>query len=521
MLARPTRAGVPVVGARLFGMNPSRSQGLDDTADAVQSQRIVLLRITRMLFVVAFATITILSFLGVGFGADGQVGGPTETLMLIIGLGLGILVALVDYFTPKKKISALLTVFLGLLAGMLATLAISYIIDLLVNLYDIKNPQLVLVTKALVGIALTYLAIVTVLQTQDDFRLAIPYVEFVKQYRGTRPLLLDTSALIDGRLVDVAATGFLQAPLVVPRFVIDELQALADSQDGLKRAKGRRGLDMITKLQRSPRVDMTIDERPVPGKAADQMLVELARALPGVVVTLDSGLAKVGAIQGVPVLNIHELSNALKSSLVPGEPVTVRLVRQGEQVQQAVGYLADGTMVVAEDGAAKVGQTVELVVVSSLQTSAGRLIFARLANQEGAGTGPSTGVAAGPVTGPATGPVTGSVTGSSTTSAEAGSSADAEASAAGELASRGDGPRTGEPEASGAAVSHSVAPGAAEKSAVEKADKAERPEKNGLGVSNGSGSGASPGAATKSVRSPFPPRAPASPRQGTPRNPRR
>jgi uncharacterized protein YacL len=456
---------------------------MDDTADAVQSQRIVLLRITRMLFVVAFATITILSFLGVGFGADGQVGGPTETLMLIIGLGLGILVALVDFFTPKKKISALLTVFLGLLAGMLATLAISYIIDLLVNLYDIKNPQLVLVTKALVGIALTYLAIVTVLQTQDDFRLAIPYVEFVKQYRGTRPLLLDTSALIDGRLVDVAATGFLQAPLVVPRFVIDELQALADSQDGLKRAKGRRGLDMITKLQRSPRVDMTIDERPVPGKAADQMLVELARALPGVVVTLDSGLAKVGAIQGVPVLNIHELSNALKSSLVPGEPVTVRLVRQGEQVQQAVGYLADGTMVVAEDGASRVGQTVELVVVSSLQTSAGRLIFARLANPEAPGVAADVSVP------------DPSDAGTANASVDAGSRETAAPMAA-DVSHVAEGAAGSvESGASGGDVSEKVA---GEKSA----------EKNGAG-------------AIKPVRSPFPPRAPASPRQGTPRNPRR
>jgi uncharacterized protein YacL len=468
---------------------------MDDTADAVQEQRVVLLRITRMLFIVAFATITILSFLGVGFGADGQVGGPTETLMLIIGVGLGILVALVDYFTPKKKISALLTVFLGLLAGMLATLAISYIIDLLVNLYDIKNPQLVLVTKALAGIALTYLAIVTVLQTQDDFRLAIPYVEFVKQYRGTRPLLLDTSALIDGRLVDVAATGFLQAPLVVPRFVIDELQALADSQDGLKRAKGRRGLDMITKLQRSPRVDMTVDERPVPGKAADQMLVELARALPGVVVTLDSGLAKVGAIQGVPVLNIHELSNALKSSLVPGEPVTVRLVRQGEQVQQAVGYLADGTMVVAEDGASRVGQTVELVVVSSLQTSAGRLIFARLANPEAPGAVASE------------------------NSAEQRSEQQAErASEVGSGAAAVTLAPDATPSAAGTEPMQPSATG--EKGVTGMSGMSDMPGASGVSGSTSAANGAASGG-TKPVRSPFPPRAPASPRQGTPRNPRR
>jgi len=176
--------------------------------------------------------------------------------------------------------------------------------------------------------------------------------------------------------------------VVVPRFVIQELQQLADSADAMKRQKGRRGLEMIAKLQRQPRLDVTIDETVVAGKAVDQMLVELARSMSAMVVTTDLGLARVAAIHAVPVLNMHDLANAVKSALVPGEPVTIKLVRQGEQATQGVGYLGDGTMVVVEDGAASIGQTVTATVTSSLQTSAGRLIFSRIGDERVVAGGP-------------------------------------------------------------------------------------------------------------------------------------
>jgi rRNA-processing protein FCF1 len=234
-----------------------------------------------------------------------------------------------------------------------------------------------------------------VLQTQDDFRLVIPYVEFSKQIRGVRPVLVDTSALVDGRIADIAATNFVQSPLVIPRFVVQELQTLADSGDAMKRSKGRRGLDVITKLQRQGTVDVSIDDTYVSGKAVDQMLVELARVTGAMVLTGDVGLARVASINSVMVLNLNDLANATRMSLVPGETITLRLMKPGEQRGQGVGYLPDGTMVVAEDGGGHIGETVQMTVTSSLQTSAGRLIFARIGQEPGEDEPPSQGAAAG------------------------------------------------------------------------------------------------------------------------------
>jgi hypothetical protein len=146
----------------------------------------------------------------------------------------------------------------------------------------------------------------------------------------------------------------------------------------LKRAKGKRGLDYTARLQRTPRLDVMVDETPVPGIGVDQMLVELARTMPAIIVTTDGALSQVAKINGITVLNLNDLANALKSAFVPGESIRVQLIRQGEQPSQAVGYLPDGAMVVAEDGAVAIGQDVELIVTSTLQTSAGRLIFAKL-----------------------------------------------------------------------------------------------------------------------------------------------
>jgi uncharacterized protein YacL len=230
----------------------------------------------------------------------------------------------------------------------------------------------------LFGVAFCYLGVSIVLQTQDDFRLVIPYVEFAKQTRGVRPLLLDTSVLIDGRFLDAAETGLIQSPIVIPRFVIAELQALADSSERLKRTRGRRGLELVGKMQRSPRLDMSVDETPVPGKSVDQMLVELARQLSGSIVTTDIGLARVGKIHGVTVINLNDVALAMKPSFIPGERLRVAIIKPGEQPDQGVGYLEDGTMIVAENGRAYVGKTVDLVVATSLQTSAGKLIFARI-----------------------------------------------------------------------------------------------------------------------------------------------
>lgn len=360
--------------------------------EALQKQRSLILKVVRATFFILLVIFTLLTIIRTG---------PTDPFAEVL-IGRWYIVVLgsvllfgaaiwVDVLTPNKKISTLGAVLVGVLVGMLATVAIGFVIDLMVQGWGEsekvveKLKPIVTSIKILVGLTCTYLGVTTVLQTQDDFRLVLPYVEFAKQLRGTRPMLLDTSALIDGRIADVAATGFLQAPLVVARFVIGELQALSDSAEPMKRAKGRRGLEIISKLQRQPKLDVSIDETPIPGKAVDQMLVELAKEMPALIVTADVALARVAAIQSVQVLNLNDLANAVKMALVPGEPVTVKLMRQGEQAGQAVGYLPDGTMIVVEDGAPQIGQTVTAVVTSSLQTSAGRLIFARIGDGEAVG----------------------------------------------------------------------------------------------------------------------------------------
>lgn len=306
------------------------------------------------------------------------------TLVVYLGLALVTGVVLIEVLAKKKRISTLTSIFLGLLVALLATYALSQVIDLLGTVYDLGTPtgkRLIFIAKILVGITLAYLCTATIIQTQDDFRLVIPYVEFAKQIRGPRPLLLDSSALIDARIADLADTGIVQQPLVIPHFVVTELQLLADSSDKLKRMKGRRGLDIIARLQRSP-LDVSIDETQIPGKAVDQMLLELARRMTGIVVSADSGLSRVASIQGVKVLNLNDVSNSLKPALIPGEQLTIKLVKAGEQPGQGVGYLDDGTMVVAEDGGEYIGEQVTLNVTSSLQTSAGRMLFARLARSD-------------------------------------------------------------------------------------------------------------------------------------------
>ncbi len=284
----------------------------------------------------------------------------------------------VDMLTPRKKIATITGVVFGLMAGLITTWVLSMMIDLVMQTWDLQSSAIVSAIKVLLGVSLSFLGITTVLQTQDEFRLVIPYVEFAKQIRGPRPLLLDTSVLIDARIVDIAATGLIQQAVVIPEFVLEELQTMADSRDRMKRSKGRRGLDMVSKLQRMGSVDVVIDNTRVQKKAVDLALVELAEALKGMLVTLDTGLARVASIQKIPVLDIHDLSNALKPTVIPGKLIRVDLIKPGEQQGQAVGYLEDGTMVVAEDGQPYIGESRDLVITSSMQTAAGRLLFARV-----------------------------------------------------------------------------------------------------------------------------------------------
>ena len=227
-----------------------------------------------------------------------------------------------------------------------------------------------------------YACVTTLLQTKDDFRFIIPYMEFSKEIKGTRPLVLDTSVVIDGRIADVAETRVIDQPLIVPRFVLQELQGIADSSDKLRRNRGRRGLDILNKLQKSTEIEVKIYDTELPALAGirevDQRLVILAKHLGGRVVTNDYNLNKIARLQGVEVINLNDLANALKPVVLPGETLVVKILKRGEEPGQGIGYLDDGTMVVTEHGQQHLGETVRLTVTSVLQTSAGRMIFGRM-----------------------------------------------------------------------------------------------------------------------------------------------
>jgi uncharacterized protein YacL len=196
--------------------------------------------------------------------------------------------------------------------------------------------------------------------------------------RHGKPKLLDSSVIIDGRILDIIDTDFVEGDIIVPRFVLDELQFLADSEDAMKRAKGKRGLDLIKVLQGNKKSKVIISEKDYDIKEVDSKLVKLAKEITGDLVTTDYNLNKVATIQGVRVLNINKLSNALKPVVIPNEELHIELIKSGDREGQAVGYLNDGTMVVAEDGGKLVGRKVTLLVTSVYPTAAGRMIFGRI-----------------------------------------------------------------------------------------------------------------------------------------------
>ena len=208
-----------------------------------------------------------------------------------------------------------------------------------------------------------------------------PYAYSEKDKKKQRvPKILDTSVIIDGRVLEIMKTGFLEGPIVIPEFVLHELRHIADSSDALKRTKGRRGLDILNKIQDEYGIEIyntDTEKALVEIPEVDVKLLKLAQMIKGKVVTNDFNLNKVATIKEVPVLNINELANAMKPMVIPGESMTVSLIKQGKDPSQAVAYLDDGTMIVVENGRKKIGQTVEIIVTSVLQTAAGRMIFGK------------------------------------------------------------------------------------------------------------------------------------------------
>ena len=340
----------------------------------------MLLWIFRTIFV-----IVVLAVLFVSVSTETITSGENSVsfwAVVFSGLGMAIFVFLLDVFTPKRRFSALAGVFFGLLVGLLVSGALAPLVDMIADTYRLNLlSEAVTAIKWMLGICICYLTISIVMRTKDDVRFVIPYVEFAKQTKGARPLVLDTSAIIDGRVADLCRSRFFDAPVVIPRFVLNELQLIADSPDRLKRNRGRRGLDILKEMQSNSTIDIAIDDTIVAEtedvRGVDQKIVAFTKTCDGRLATTDYNLTKVAQVREVDVLNINDLANSLKAIALPGESLEIKIIKPGEEAEQGVGYLPDGTMVVVEGGRNKIGKELVVNITSSLQTSAGKMIFGK------------------------------------------------------------------------------------------------------------------------------------------------
>jgi uncharacterized protein YacL len=312
---------------------------------------------------------------------SGIVGYYIGTLVFhpVLGAQIGCLCGLIIVFFENRfqrvSVAGLSSMVFGLLLGIFMAKMLADIISILPLGAFIES-----VSRVVLTLIFSYFGAVMALRGKDEFNIIIPYVRFRRQDLKEEDIILDTSAIIDGRIEDIYKTNFLTGRLVVPRCVLQELQKIADSFDDLRRERGRRGMELLRGMQEDSKMGIHIHEDDFPADAGvDDKLVKLARMLDAKICTTDFNLGRVAALQGVVVLNIHELVNAVKPVVLAGEKFAVRLVREGKEAGQAVGYMDDGTMVVVGSAQHWIGKKADIIVTSLLQTQAGKIIFAKLA----------------------------------------------------------------------------------------------------------------------------------------------
>jgi uncharacterized protein YacL len=293
----------------------------------------------------------------------------------VIGFGFGWLLIAVDEMLKGFSLRAFSATTFGLLLGMVVALLIDRS-----GLFDTAEEDRRWLIRLCLFLGFSYIGIVLAMRSnKEDFSLIIPYVRFAPQNKPDNLLLLDTSAIIDGRVADLIEANFIEGLIIVPRFVLKELQQIADSADPLKRARGRRGLEILNRIQRNTRNEVKIHDGDFPEETeVDAKLVRLARNLHAKLYTNDFNLGKVAELQSVNYVNLHELAKSMRTVLLPGEVLSLRIVREGKDKGQGVAYLPDGTMVVVNQAQPCVGQQVDVQVQSLLQTGAGVIVFAEL-----------------------------------------------------------------------------------------------------------------------------------------------
>ena len=325
-----------------------------------------------------FALISML----VGYQLGALLGTPESNTALVgLGIGLFVSITIIAVETGLRRISVrgLSSAVFGLIFGLLAAKLLTDAVMLLP-----VDEATARTTRVIFSLVLCYLGMIVAIRGRDEFNLIIPYVKFTRHDQVQQNILLDTSVIIDGRIIDLCQTKFIEGRLIIPRFVLKELQQIADSSDTLKRNRGRRGLDILNKIQKLDRVVVKIHDEDFPEiTEVDAKLVKMAKVLDGKVFTNDYNLNKVAELEGVTVLNINELSNALKPVVLPGEVMEVKIVKEGKEFNQGIAYLDDGTMVVVEESRRLIGQTLTIAVTSVLQTSAGRMIFGKYEGNSG------------------------------------------------------------------------------------------------------------------------------------------
>ena len=301
----------------------------------------------------------------------GSFAGP---LGMVIGFGFGWLMIALDEMLKGFSLRAFSATTFGLLLGTVVALLIDRS-----GLFEyVDEPTTRWLVRLGLFLSFGYIGIVLAMRSnKEDFSLIIPCVRFAPQNRPDNLLLIDTSVIIDGRIADLIEANFLEGIIVVPRFVLKELQVIADSADGVKRARGRRGLEMLNRIQRNTRNEVKIHDGDFPDETeVDTKLVRLARNLGAKLFTNDYNLGKIAELQSVNYVNIHEVAKSLRVILLPGETLLLRIVREGKDKGQGVGYMPDGTMVVVNNAHNAIGQQIEVQVQSLLQTGAGVIVFA-------------------------------------------------------------------------------------------------------------------------------------------------
>ena len=324
------------------------------------------LLLVRLLFVIGSMIIGFFTLEPIGIGKG--------FLGLILGFLAGLVIIVLEIGMRKVSVRGLSSSVFGLVLGLIVAKLVTDAVSLLKIPPDTLN--LIRATSTLI---FCYLGMVLALRGKDEFNVIIPYVRLRRQDQIEELTLLDTSVIIDGRILDIFKTKFLEGKIVIPRFILKELQQIADSTDPIKRQRGRRGLEILTTIQKEVGQDIVLHEEEFPEvPETDAKLVKLAKLLEAKVLTVDFNLNRVASLQGIKVLNINELANALKPVVFPGERMQIKLLKEGKEYNQAVGYLDDGTMVVVEDARRLIGQEVKVVVTSVLQTQAGRMIFTKI-----------------------------------------------------------------------------------------------------------------------------------------------